>query len=220
MGLALYRILRLRSNDFDWGYVMRKLGLRRPSPAMAVALLALFVALAGSATAASLIKGSDIAPNAITSSKVKNHSLKSRDFRAGALPRGLRGFTGAPGSPGKPGSPGTPGKPGPTVLHTYANQFDNPDGEQSFGFADCAAGEYATGGGVVTDSETVGEQSVNSSVPDFSSDDALAPDSWTAYVDNSSPDGTNDPALTFTVVVTCAPATDVGVFAKRALMKK
>jgi hypothetical protein len=186
--------------------------------------MALFVALAGTATAATLIQTDDIANSAVTSKKVKNRSLKAIDFKRGTLRRGARGFTGAPGRPGAPGSPGRQGKQGPagpTVLNTYAAEFDNPDGQQSVEGVACDPGEYATGGGVVTESEDVGVQTVNSSFPTFQTDDSPAPDAWAAAIDNTladDSDDTND--LTFTVVVTCAPAADVGVFGKRKLLKK
>src|SRR5215212_4429104 len=112
---------------------MRRFRFVRPSPSMALALVALFVALAGTATAATLIQTNDIANSAVTSKKVKNHTLKGADFKPGTLLRGARGFTGLPGAPGRPGSPGSPGKPGaagPTVLHTYVGEFGNPDGTQ------------------------------------------------------------------------------------------
>lgn len=57
--------------------------LRRPSPAMAVALLALFVALGGSALAA--IGSAGIADNSVRSVDVRNNDLRSNDVRNGAL---------------------------------------------------------------------------------------------------------------------------------------
>jgi hypothetical protein len=67
--------------------------MKRPSPSMSVALLALFVALGGSAVAASgLITGrqikdgtvrrADLAKSAVDSTKVANGSLSSNDFDA------------------------------------------------------------------------------------------------------------------------------------------
>jgi hypothetical protein len=190
---------------------------------MSVALVALFVALAGTATAATLITNEDLAKNAVTSSKVKNRSLRAVDFKRGTLRRGARGFTGAPGRPGAPGSPGHPGRqgpPGPTALYTYVSEeFENPDDMQSEGSVTCDPGEYATGGGVYTESEVAGEQTINSSGPAFT-DDAEAPDAWKAFVDNNRPDDSDDETfLTFQVFVTCAPATDVGVFGKQKLKK-
>lgn len=83
--------------------MLRKL---RPRSAYdVVALLALFVALGGSAYAVtSLPKNSvgtdQLKKNAVTSSKTKDHSLLAKDFKAGELPRGARGPKGATGAPG------------------------------------------------------------------------------------------------------------------------
>jgi hypothetical protein len=63
--------------------------MRRPSPALVVALLALFVALGGPARAAHLIRGSEIKRNTITSRQIKNHSLSTKDLSRRAV-RSLR----------------------------------------------------------------------------------------------------------------------------------
>jgi hypothetical protein len=80
---------------------VRRLFSRRPSPAMLVALLALFVALGGSSYAVSQMPNNSVGSNqlknnavttqkirngAVTSSKVRNGSLMSADFKAGQLP--------------------------------------------------------------------------------------------------------------------------------------
>src|ERR1700748_1908548 len=85
---------------------MRKVHRRRPSPALVVALLALFVALGGSASAAFIITGRNVKNGSLTgkdvkngslgSSDVKNHSLTSKDIKGRV--RGPRGPAGAPGS--------------------------------------------------------------------------------------------------------------------------
>ena len=75
----------------------------RPSPSMIVAFVALFVAGAGSATAARLITGKEIRNSSITSKDVRNGSLLRRDFRSGQLPRGPQGLPGASGRAGRDG---------------------------------------------------------------------------------------------------------------------
>jgi hypothetical protein len=57
---------------------------RRPSPAMVVALLALFVALDGPATAARLIDGKSIRRNSITTGQIRNGTLGTQDVSAKA----------------------------------------------------------------------------------------------------------------------------------------
>ena len=90
---------------------------RRPSPAMLVALLALFVALGGSSYAAlNLPKGSvgakQLKQNSVTSPKVKRGSLLVSDFRASQRAR-LRGPRGRRGSQGLQGLQGPQGVRGP-----------------------------------------------------------------------------------------------------------
>jgi len=83
--------------------LLKKLLVRlvRQSPAMIVAMLALFVALTGTAVATSsaLIGSAQIKNNSITGLDVKNRSLRPIDFRGSVRgPRGLRGLTGATGA--------------------------------------------------------------------------------------------------------------------------
>jgi hypothetical protein len=80
------------------------------------ATMALVVALGGSAYAANTIRSRDIkngevkrvdlANNAVTSAKVKNGTLMSKDFKSGQLPGGPRGAAGAPGANGSKGDTG------------------------------------------------------------------------------------------------------------------
>lgn len=96
---------------------MRLPSLRRPSPSMAVSIMALVVASTGTSYAAGLIgsddirnnsiqskdvkdgslKGRDIKGSSIGSNKIRNGSLKSKDFKAGQLPAGAVGPAGPAG---------------------------------------------------------------------------------------------------------------------------
>lgn len=58
---------------------------RRPSAALIVALVALFVALGGPAQARKLIDGRDIRPGTVTSRQVRDRSLTVRDLRSSAV---------------------------------------------------------------------------------------------------------------------------------------
>jgi hypothetical protein len=79
---------------------MRVLRTRRISPAMAVALVALVVALGGTAVAAHRV----LAPaNSVNSAAVINHSLQQQDFKRGLLKSGPVGRTGATGPAGPVG---------------------------------------------------------------------------------------------------------------------
>ncbi len=95
--------------------------MRRPSPAMVVALVALGVALGGTATAGTLISGQQVRDGSITGADVRNGSLTSRDF-APAVRRAMASSTAArkepqivvlAGSPGPPGPQGPAGVQGP-----------------------------------------------------------------------------------------------------------
>jgi len=90
---------------------------RRPSPAMMIALVALFVALGGTGYAASSLTGSSDASQAKKKkSKVKlipgPRGLQGVPGLAGPAgapgPQGLQGLQGLQGNPGTPGTPGTP----------------------------------------------------------------------------------------------------------------
>src|SRR5919202_4430699 len=106
--------------------------VRRPSPAMVVAVLALFVAMGGAGYAAfklpkNSVGSKQIKKNAVNSSKVANGSLRAADFKSGQLPTGPQGPKGDKGDPGTPGTPGTPGDTGPQGPGTISldGQFDN-----------------------------------------------------------------------------------------------
>ena len=97
---------------------MKKLLVRvaRQSPALIVAMLALFVALTGTAvaTTSALIGSAQIRNNSITGLDVKNRSLRPIDFRGSVRgPRGLRGLPGATGATGATGVTGAKGDTGP-----------------------------------------------------------------------------------------------------------
>jgi hypothetical protein len=132
--------------------------------------LALFVALAGGAYAAyELPRNSVGTPQlkeaAVTSAKVRDFSLRAKDFRAGQLPAGptgpvgARGPTGSTGPAGARGPTGSTGPVGPQGLKgdaggvsglevvyvsSASDSFVSKEAE-----AVCPAGKKATGGGVL-----------------------------------------------------------------------
>jgi Collagen triple helix repeat (20 copies) len=81
-------------------------------------MLALFVALSGTAYAATLPRNSvgtaQLKRNAVTSAKVKPRSLLASDFRQGQLPAGPQGPQGPQGPRGPEGPPGARGAEGAT----------------------------------------------------------------------------------------------------------
>lgn len=101
---------------------MRRISLRRPSPALVIACIALGIALGGTGYAtvlqvpknsvgtaqlkSSAVTNKKLAPNAVTSAKVQNRSLLRADFATGQLPAGPAGPTGPAGPAGSPGLSG------------------------------------------------------------------------------------------------------------------
>lgn len=67
--------------------------------------MALVMACAGTATAASLISGKQIKKNTVTSKQIKNRTLRTKDLHASAA-RALEGQKGDPGAPGAVGPVG------------------------------------------------------------------------------------------------------------------
>ena len=118
-------------------------------------MLALFIALSGTAYAATLPRNSvgprQIKKNAVNSAKVKNASLLARDFRRGQLPsgptgpQGPAGPRGPQGAAGANGSDGSDGANGATNVVVRSSSGTIP-GTGTFD-ADCLPGERATGGG-------------------------------------------------------------------------
>ena len=83
-----------------------------------IGLLALFLALSGTAYAAALPRDSIVGPkqlkrNAVTSAKVRNGTLQKADFAAGTLLTGSVGPTGPAGPQGERGVPGANAQFGP-----------------------------------------------------------------------------------------------------------
>ncbi|MBA2424895.1 MAG: hypothetical protein H0W35_01210 [Actinobacteria bacterium] len=133
---------------------MRGISLRRPSPAMVVACVALAVVLGGTSYAAVLqvprssvgtvqlktgaVTTKKLAANAVTSAKVRNGSLLKADFRPGQLPAGPTGPQGPAGAPGSPGLSAVE-----RVETTSANNSTTPKSAQIA----CPAGKRLIGGG-------------------------------------------------------------------------
>jgi hypothetical protein len=135
-------------------------------------MLALFVALSGTAYAATLPRNSvgtaQLKRNAVTSAKVKPRSLLGSDFRRGQLPagpqgpqgpqgpagaRGPEGATGARGAEGATGARGAEGQRGPQGP-AGATNVTVRTGQQVAGTeagAECNPGEVAVGGGGAID---------------------------------------------------------------------
>jgi hypothetical protein len=123
------------------------------SPAMVVAIVAVVLASAGGATAASLITGKQIRNGSITSADIRNRSLSTSDLSARTVDQlsdpGPRGLPGAPGPQGPAGAQGPAGPAGPTgasgVAEIVTAQSTNyADGAAR---ADCPSGTRPISGG-------------------------------------------------------------------------
>jgi hypothetical protein len=191
---------------------------RRPSaPALVLALIALFVALGGTAVGARLITGKDIRDRSITSRDIKDRSLLARDFQRGQLPRGLPGPQGEPGRQGVPGPQGPQGPIGPAgpagpVSLTYVSSaaVPNPEGEQSEALAVCPTSHpHVVGGGAITSGGFAEQQTVNSSSPvdDPGDPDDLPDDGWYVAVDNNT--GVEPGADAIAAYAICTTATAI-----------
>jgi hypothetical protein len=107
----------------------RPIVIRRPSPSMVVALVALTVALGGTSYAAvklprNSVGNPQIKRSAVTGDKVRDGSLFANDFAAGQIPKGPKGDTGSQGIAGPQGpvgSPGAQGPPGPAQIIVRRN---------------------------------------------------------------------------------------------------
>jgi hypothetical protein len=177
-------------------------------------LLALFVALSGTAYAASLPRNSvgtaQLKRNAVTSAKVKPFSLLSSDFRRGQLPAGPQGPQGPAGARGPEGPPGARGAEGATGARGAEGPVgprgpQGPQGPagatnvtirtgptQASGFeasAECNPGEVAVGGG----------GSIDDAVPAFLRDSTPnGPTGWLVFAQRA--DGSAAQNITASVV--------------------
>jgi hypothetical protein len=124
-----------------------------------VSTLALVVALGGTSYAAvelpkNSVGSKQLKTNAVTSSKVKDRTLRSKDFKAGELPAGARGLAGAPGAPGPKGDTGTPGTqgvagpPGVSGWQRIQNTVVVPAYEVTTESTPCPVGKKVLGGAV------------------------------------------------------------------------
>lgn len=177
---------------------------------MAVAFVALFVAGAGGATAASgLVDGGDIKNNSITGKDVKNGSLLKKDFKRGQLPAGKRGPQGAQGVPGPAGRAGRDGTDGFGQL-VYSQGIGDPFAPGQTGedvFAVCPEGTFPTGGDafyVDANDEFFSGQPV--AAQSFAVDGEDIPVAWIA----TPTENTSLGDLQLVVDVVCANASDVG----------
>jgi hypothetical protein len=121
--------------------------MRRPSPALIVAFLALSVALGGVAWAGQQLPRDSVGPaqirdGAVRTQQVRDRSLLREDFRPGQLPRGARGARGSRGPRGRAGAPGAT-----RVTARRESGREIAPGAIGSASVTCPGSERATGGG-------------------------------------------------------------------------
>ncbi|HKG36540.1 MAG TPA: hypothetical protein VKA89_08895 [Solirubrobacterales bacterium] len=123
-----------------------------PHPSTAISVLALCLALAGTAIAANTIGSRDVRNNSLTGKDIRNKSLTKKDFKGS-----VRGPRGPQGATGPTGPAGTSAVTNVVVRLGTAASFSgaNPGGLT----ANCNAGERAVGGGVNVAGEPDGNPS-------------------------------------------------------------
>ena len=169
--------------------------MRRPSPALVLSFVAVFLAATGGAVAGVQIGGKQIKNGSITGKDVKNNSLSGTDIKGDVRgPEGPRGARGAQGPAGPAGSAA-----GGVAVSYRFNSADIPAGANLQSVeALCPSGQVPMGGSHRIQDGLVLRFS------DFASLAGGNPDSWMALVDNP----TADP-LQVSVVVACIRASSV-----------
>jgi hypothetical protein len=112
----------------------------RPSPAMAVAMIALFVASA--TTGYAQVR---LARNSVTTIHIKDRSLLARDFRRGQIPRGPAGPQGAAGPAGPQGPAGPAGPSGAAKAFARVLAGGDVDDPRARGINDAAVSKPSAG---------------------------------------------------------------------------
>ena len=169
---------------------MSRVRVRRPSPALILASLALLIALTGtsyatvlnvpdgSVTTAKIKNGAvttpklkndavsidKLAANAVTAAQVKNGSLLKEDFKSGQLPAG------PPGPQGPRGVPGPKGAPGISGLQRVDAATSASSANSKAVVATCPSGKRVVGGGAQVTGSGSNKVSINQSFPDSNGD--------------------------------------------------
>lgn len=136
---------------------------RHLSFANITSLTALVFAMGGTGYALTIprnsIGGKQLRADAVTGAKVKDRSLRAKDFAPRQLPSGAPGATGPTGAAGPQGESGIQGVPGVVGKVTvYRIAFPIPDAEETGVNVKCPLGTTAIGGGsslAVTDAADI-----------------------------------------------------------------
>jgi hypothetical protein len=129
-----------------------------PSGSMVVAVIALIMAMSGSAVAASLITSKQIKDGTIQTKDISKKARAQLAAKASSVPgpqgpagpagpKGDKGDKGDPGATGLAGAPGKDGTNGVTNVAVRTGQVFVGANSSDVAFAHCNAGEKAVGGG-------------------------------------------------------------------------
>jgi hypothetical protein len=141
---------------------MKRLIRHRPSPAMVVALVALFVALAGTAYGAVKLPRNSVGTDQVINGSLQKVDLSKRAIAAlrGARgPRGLQGPAGSQGLQGPQGQRGDPGVQGPKGDAGVQGPKGDPGVQGPRGPSDAfvmfgGSGSFPIGGGFIGNPNT------------------------------------------------------------------
>jgi hypothetical protein len=190
----------------------------RPSPAMAVALLALFIAFGGTsyATVHALVPANSVgttqlkndsvtraklAHQSITSALIKPGSLLASDFAPGQLPSGPQGPAGPAGASGPKGDKGDPGATGAIArIKVRSAAVTVAAGGVGLVNASCHSDERASGAGT---SWTLASGEGGAGLTTISLSPSFDSAGVTAYVGRG--ENRTSTAHLFTVDVLCYP---------------
>src|SRR5262245_9598487 len=190
---------------------MRRIIHTRPTPALVVALVALMLALSGSATAALVMTGSSIKDGTITGKDLKNRTLGSKKLSKKAISAltgkpGRQGPAGPRGQEGPRGADGLQGPPGPVKLvhkHGTSNQIA-PGDTAGFAVGCPESASNVVGGGYYVAPSTAAFRVLHSQPTDNADPDGIPDDNWEVLVHN-----VGATPLTVTTYAICTAASEV-----------
>jgi hypothetical protein len=183
---------------------------RRPSAALAVSVIALIVALSGTAYAGIVLGPNSVGTKqlrkrAVTTAKIHNGAITAKKLKKGLLVphAAIANSAGAALVAGHASSADRATTAGSAAALSGVNvvtsaAITNPHGQETFGEADCPAGQFAVGGGAWNTAVKVGE-SINSSWPTRQNATDASPNAWGVWMNNSASSDT-----VFSVYAICA----------------
>jgi hypothetical protein len=118
---------------------------KRLTPGVVLGIVALVVAMTGSAVGASLITGKQVKNSSLTGKDIKNKSLTKKDFKGSV--RGARGLTGPQGPQGPQGATGPAGTSELATLTDNFGSLDIAAGDVDGGELSCDDGQKIVSGG-------------------------------------------------------------------------